>query len=75
MEMTGLKMPSPSLLMTHHKGDPSYRELDRLEKRSSKNSMTFNRQVPGHALGAIKPNPVQTGQYLYGWGAAVFKET
>lgn len=24
--MTGLKMPSPSLLMTHHKGDPSYRE-------------------------------------------------
>lgn len=65
----------PHQMPSHHKGDPSHRELDRLEKWSSKNSMTFNRQVPRHALGAIKPNPVQTGQYLYGWGAAVFKET
>lgn len=46
-------MPSLSLLMTHQKGEPSYRELDRLEEWSSKNSMTFNRQVQGPALGTI----------------------
>lgn len=47
----GLKMPSPSLLMTHQKGDSSYREPDRLEEWHSKSSMTFSRQGQGPALG------------------------
>jgi len=77
----GLKAPSPSLLMTpswvlrwtRQKGEPSYRDLDRLEEWANMNCMKITKTSAKSCTWDNKTKEPSTGYDLCGWRATLLR--